>query len=168
MNPQVAYENVVGRLRTRWLYFRGEKSSIDVCQVLKDDLNNQDFLFPVHRPSIQASRFQQRTPWRREAVFYYETRWIDYFLREAQATDSMTESELISREHQSSIPRELGLRCDKKNVLTLWDAWHAKKRAPSPLVPGVDVAAGVEAVSNGVGETSSRDVKDPVASQVLD
>jgi hypothetical protein len=136
MNPQVAYENVVALLRKRWLYFHGEKSLTDVCRVVKDGLDNQGFLFPVRGPSSTTTRPQQRMPWRREAVFYFETRWIEYFLREAQATEPMTEPNLISHENQSSIPKELGLRCDKKDVLALWDAWHAKKRAPSPLVPG--------------------------------
>ena len=167
LNPQVAYENVNARLRKRWIYFRGKKTASDVCQVVKDDLDNQNFLFPAFSvPSAIGRSKQQRTPWRREAVFSYEVRWIDYFLREAQAMEPMTESELIAHAEQPSIPKELGLRCDEKDVLALWDAWHAKKRAPSPLVPGVDTGSNNGAGSGQVSEIPIR-LKNPVASGLL-
>ncbi|KAF2680195.1 hypothetical protein K458DRAFT_393162 [Lentithecium fluviatile CBS 122367] len=136
---QVAYENVNSRLRERWLYFRGQKSVVDVCQVIKDNLVNQSTHFPPFtRPSGLPAKNVKRTPWRREDVFLYEVCWIHYFLREALAPEPVIESGLDGRANQPAIPEELGLQCNRKDVLELWDAWHVKKRARSPAAPDGD------------------------------
>jgi hypothetical protein len=166
LDLQVAYENVNERLRKCWLHFRGEKSVAEVCQVVKDDLDNQKYLFPAFGPTREVAR-KQRIPWRRETVFNYEIKWIDYFLREAHAVEPMTESEIIARTKQSSIPKELGLWCDDLHVLDLWEAWHTKKRTPSRLMQGGYAGPGVEAVTEQVAEIADGSVQDPVAASVL-
>lgn len=168
LHAQVAYEHVNTRLRKRWLFFRGEKSVSEICQVVKDDLDNQQYLFPAFsRPKETGMPKRQRTPWRSETVFAYEVQWIEYFLREAQAIKPMTESELIIQAKQTSIPKELDLRCERKDVQALWGAWHAKKRAPSPMMPGGEVGRALKAVMEEVVKVADGDVKNPVASGLL-
>jgi hypothetical protein len=161
LSVQVAYENVNARLRKRWLYFRGQKPLSEVCQVVKDDLANQSILFPSSpRASRSIGKSPHRTPWRRESVFYYEIRWIDYFLRETRVPEPMTESELLSRADQPVIPKELGLECNRKDVLALWDIWHKKKRAMSPPLPGMDAEFDLKAGLSGVERDPENEVEE--------
>lgn len=163
---QVAYDNVNTRLRQRWLSHRGQLSASDICQTVKEELSNQNLMWPAF--CFKAGQFKKRKPWRRENVFHYEVRWIDYFVREAQAPEPMTESEIVDREKQPSVPNVLGFTCDKKEVLELWDAWHTKKRARAPAVPGtaMDAASGLEALTlkSAAGEGANRVEEDSGAS----
>lgn len=60
---QVAYENVNTRLRKHWLAHRGHQPVVEVCNVVKEELVNQNFLFPAF--TIKGV-FKKRKPWRRE------------------------------------------------------------------------------------------------------
>ncbi|KAF2638938.1 hypothetical protein P280DRAFT_66789 [Massarina eburnea CBS 473.64] len=126
LEPQVAYGNVNLEIRKCWLYFRGEKSLNDVCRYVE---------YAIHRQNTLPR--DERTPWRRAGVMRYELRWIDYFVRESQITEPLTESELLNRRKESSIPPELGFRCSDKYALHLWEEWQKKKRVPSPILPDV-------------------------------
>jgi hypothetical protein len=132
---QVAYENVVTILRSRWLAQRGRIAAIDLCNSVKTDLINQNFMYPAF--SIKG-KYKKRKPWRRENVFKYELRWIEYFVREAQAQcpDLMTESEIMERRKEASAPGVLGFNlADWPDVRNLWDEWHMKKRAKTLAMP---------------------------------
>ena len=132
---QVAYENVVTVLRSRWLNQRGRVAAIDLCNAMKTDLTNQNFMYPAF--SIKG-KYKKRKPWRRENVFKYELRWIEYFVREAQAQcpDLMTESEIMERRKEASAPGVLGFNlADWPDVRNLWDEWHVKKRAKTLAMP---------------------------------
>ncbi|PSN71598.1 hypothetical protein BS50DRAFT_570925 [Corynespora cassiicola Philippines] len=128
---QVAYENVNGRLRELWLFHRGRLTAVEVTQAVKEELNNQNFMYPAH---TLKGEVKLRKPWRRESVFQYEMRWIEYFVRDAQAQDPalMTESEILDRKKESLIPAVLGLTTKHPAVLTMWEGWHEKKRAKTP------------------------------------
>lgn len=129
---QVAYENVKNELRRVWLAHRGQLNILDVCRVVKDDLKYQAKVFTPFSPAGK-----RRKPWRRENVFKYELRWMDYFLREAyaQAPELLTESELLDRLKESSVPLELAFNITRHDILKLWDEWNAKKRAKTPTPP---------------------------------
>jgi hypothetical protein len=134
LHPQVAYENLNRKIRHRWLYFRGENPVTDICRSIGEDLGNQEILWP---PFTLKGKKKPRTPWRHELVFQYELRWIKYFIRESQIVEPMTESELLERRKEQSIPFELRLGGhEEKYVLDLWESWHKKKRAPFPPLPG--------------------------------
>lgn len=138
MEVQVAYEIVNTRLRQTWLNHRGRLSAVDICQAVKAELRDQNYLWP---PYSVKGRFKRRQPWCRENVFKFQLRWIDYFSREAHAQipELMTESEIMDRKKQSSIPLELGLDLQRGDVMRLWDQWHEKKRAKTPQMPDVEM-----------------------------
>ncbi|KAF2868333.1 hypothetical protein BDV95DRAFT_579618 [Massariosphaeria phaeospora] len=140
---QVAYENVNARLRDIWMANRGRLAVSDVCQAVQEELANQKFMYP---PNSQKGQFKKRKPWRRENVFLFETRWIEYFVEEAaayaKAMDAMTESEIINTKKQSVIPEVLGIHTDRADVHALWREWHEKKRAKTPAVPDDDTETG--------------------------
>jgi len=162
---QVAYENVNARLRERWLDHRGRLGAVDICQAVKDELSNQNFLFPAF--SIKGTA-KKRKPWRRENVFKYELRWIDYFVREAQAQapELMTESEIMDRKKEASAPAVLGFNINRQDVSRLWDAWNEKKRAKTLAMPGVDIDTGLVAgLPNGiVKQEANSNVKESMQS----
>lgn len=174
---QVAYENVVNRLRVRWLNQRGSIGTVDLCHAVKTELSNQNFMFPAF--SIKGP-FKKRKPWRRENVFKYELRWIDYFVKEAQAQspDLMTESELMERRKESSAPAALGFNLgDRPDVRKLWDEWNAKMRAKTLAMPERDtnidtgLAAGspegnVLKETNGNAKESNPDSTDSMDSDI--
>lgn len=88
--PQLAYENIVHRLRALWLS-RSQNPSANlsvtsVCRIVLADLKTEEDQ-PVSQPL---------NPWRRSSVFAYEVRWARYFVREAETMDkrpTMTEKQ---------------------------------------------------------------------------
>jgi hypothetical protein len=88
--PQLAYENIVHRLRALWLS-RSQNPSANLsvtslCRVILADLKTEE-----DQPISQALK-----PWRRSSVFAYEVRWARYFVREAETMDkrpTMTEKQ---------------------------------------------------------------------------
>jgi hypothetical protein len=134
LENQVGYEIVNGKLRDRWLNGRGRLSALQVCEAVKDELRQQNYMWP---PYSVKGKFKRRKPWCREGVFKHQLAWIDYYLREAQmqAPELMTESEIMDRKKHSSIPPELKLNIDRGDVLELWDEWNEKKRAKSLAMP---------------------------------
>lgn len=88
--PQLAYENIVHRLRALWLS-RSQNPSANLsvtslCRVILADLKTEE-----DQPVSQALN-----PWRRSSVFAYEVRWARYFVREAETMDkrpTMTEKQ---------------------------------------------------------------------------
>jgi len=131
---QVAYENVVNKLRSRWLAQRGKASTVDLCLAFKDELANQNTLWPAF---YLKGPNKKRKPWRREQVFMWELRWIDYFLQEAQAQvpELLSESEIMERKKEPSVPTALGLNLKRDDVRKMWDEWHLKKRAKKQGLP---------------------------------
>lgn len=136
---QLAYENVNKRLRKQWLADLGATSALDVCLAVRCELEHDEKNRPpFSRPSATTRVLgRYRTPWRRESVFLYELRWIDYFVREANEAreanhaEPMTESGILAR---AGPPSELHLPLERQDILQLWDAWHAKKRGTSPIL----------------------------------
>ncbi|CAO2649577.1 Nn.00g069620.m01.CDS01 [Neocucurbitaria sp. VM-36] len=142
--PQVAYSNVVQRLRKSWL-LRVAAATIDltsiptipllpICTFAKDNLENEAREFP---PDSQRGT-KARKPWRRENVFLYEIAWGRYFEREAGMLErrvfmSVRERERVEfSERMMPVPKELRL-CLRRGpgrdgVLELWREWHAGKR----------------------------------------
>jgi hypothetical protein len=141
---QVAYENVVHRLRAVHLQATSTNSSnstyspstltTSLCQAVLTSLTHEN----QQSPAGTQVRTGRRTPWRSEVVFRYEIAWAKYFVREAQMLEqwpSMTEQ---AREKQDFanrmylIPKELGLVVKKREmrdgVLELWMVWHEGKR----------------------------------------
>ncbi|KAF2654765.1 hypothetical protein K491DRAFT_693568 [Lophiostoma macrostomum CBS 122681] len=134
LEGQVGYEIVNGKLRDRWLNGLGRLSALQVCEAVKDELRQQNYMWP---PYSVKGKFKRRKPWCRESVFKHQLEWIDYYLREAQmqAPELLTESEIMDRKKDSSIPPELKLNVDRRDVLKLWDEWNEKKRAKTPVMP---------------------------------
>jgi hypothetical protein len=134
---QVAYENVVGRLRELWFAHHGRTSATDICRIAKENLDRQKEAFPnsfAGKPSSSRPR-----PWRRQNVFNYELKWIAYFIREAQILDGAhekkSEAELLEFKKESPVPNELGLHLNNGAVIKMWGEWHGKKRVLAPVVP---------------------------------
>ncbi|ORX93020.1 hypothetical protein BCR34DRAFT_243814 [Clohesyomyces aquaticus] len=162
---QVAYESVCARLRWRWLENRGQKTPLDVCHVIKGELDRDERVWPV----MSNLRFtKKRKPWRRENVFRYELRWIKYFIREAQVLSQspglMTESELSNASMDSPVPPEVGLNISRSDVLGMWNTWNSLKRARIPSVPDLetgmkeglrDPGSEVDGKTDGIGEASA-------------
>ena len=89
--PQLAYDNIVHRLRALWLSRSQDPSSgnlsiLSLCRTVLADLKTEE-----DQPVSQALN-----PWRRSSVFAYEVRWARYFVREAETMDKrprMTEKQ---------------------------------------------------------------------------
>lgn len=73
---QVAYERLVKLLRERWTLAKGERSAVELTRELRDELADE-----AKRP-LYLER-GPRTPWRRGAVFQFEIRWSEWFLKKA-------------------------------------------------------------------------------------
>ena len=73
---QVAYERLVKLLRERWTLAKGERSAVELTRELRDELADE-----AKRSS--SLRSGTRTPWRRNAIFQFEIRWSEWFLKEA-------------------------------------------------------------------------------------
>ncbi|KAL7771840.1 hypothetical protein CFE70_001790 [Pyrenophora teres f. teres 0-1] len=138
LQPQVAYGNVVRRLRKIWLQRALQDANnvplVEICKWILQDLKIEAEDSPVG----SEYRTKQRQPWRREDVFKYEICWTKYFVREAEVLEqrkSMSEEELAKQDFRDKlhpIPKELDIyvrkSCNKKNVLDSWKAWHVRKR----------------------------------------
>lgn len=119
---QVAYANVNSAIRSQWFQHEGQKSLEEITLAVHQDLIKQKW---SREPLI---------PWRCIDVLQWEIRWARYFIRESQNPDALTESEILEQREDSHIPKELGLACNKQDVLDLWEAWHREKRTiPQPL-----------------------------------
>jgi hypothetical protein len=161
--PQIAYINVVQRIRKMWLLHAKKDPAnvplVPIChQVLKNYLDEAE-RFPLGT----ANRTRKREPWRRELVFMYEPRWARYFIFETTMIferESMTEKgreahdELIADSYP--IPPSLRIRVEKDEneemVWNLWRAWHRKKRS---TVPTLNLQG-----STGAEEDKAEDGKD--------
>ncbi|KAF2715337.1 hypothetical protein K504DRAFT_529528 [Pleomassaria siparia CBS 279.74] len=171
---QIAYENVVKTLRSRWLHHRGRVAAIDICYAVKEELANQNFLYPAF---TLKGKNKKRKPWRREYVFKYELRWIEYFVTEAaaQTPELMTESELMERKKEASAPGVLGFNLgDRADVRKLWDEWNVRRRVKLSPVPGTEkaLAAGMvhgqetnHHVEENLSHTSETDIDDMTQSK---
>jgi hypothetical protein len=73
---QVAYERLVKLLRERWTLAKGERSAVELTRELRDELADE-----AKRSSSLGSG--TRAPWRRNAIFQFEIRWSEWFLKEA-------------------------------------------------------------------------------------
>jgi hypothetical protein len=135
---QLAYENILHRLRKLWLE-RAHEDSADIplpslCRLVLDDLKAEE----EEAPARSQAGTKKRTPWRRETVFQYELRWAKYFVREAETAEKrakMTEKQLDKQDFMDKmypIPKELKIyvtiKKNQKMVSDLWKDWHHKKR----------------------------------------
>lgn len=149
--PQLAYENVVRRLRKIWLQRAVQDHTnvplVEICNWILQDYKIE----AEDSPPGTEYLTRQRQPWRREEVFRYEIRWAQYFVREAEVMEkrsTMSKEDLGMQDFRDKlqpIPRELGIYIRKsgykKTVLELWMAWHQDKRRE---VPAVDAGLGVD------------------------
>lgn len=81
---QIAYSNVNKRLREMWLRYRGLWSVSDVCHAVRANLENEAARCPPFKHGEVLHGMWVRVPWRREVVFFYELRWVEYFVHEAE------------------------------------------------------------------------------------
>jgi hypothetical protein len=122
---QVAYQNVLHRLRLLWFQTPAPTTLLSLCETIDLALAHEN---ASSRP----------TPWRRAAVFAHELRWIKYFVREAavaeewenMTTEEKRKQEFIERMY--TVPKELGIvfkkKESRKGVMEMWEAWNAEKR----------------------------------------
>ncbi|RAR06877.1 ARP2/3 complex, 21 kDa p21-Arc subunit [Stemphylium lycopersici] len=151
--PQVAYENVVLRLRKMWLQHANTRPVntpvLGICQWILEDYKAEE----DESPAGSLRRTQRRTPWRREEVFKYELCWAKYFVREAEALErrggmmEMEREKLEFVEKLYPVPKELHIYVRKapnqKVVWEMWKGWQKKKRGS---VATRDAQEGVERV----------------------
>ncbi|KAH7087789.1 hypothetical protein FB567DRAFT_621870 [Paraphoma chrysanthemicola] len=137
---QVAYQNMVHRLRLSWLHYVARTQSTEnvplhsFCADIKRRLEleqNRDPIGALHKTG-------ERTPWRRETVFAFELRWADYFVREAgmmQRWPNLGEAERDRQQFMHRlfpIPKELKIviknKDIKREIIALWNTWNGEKR----------------------------------------
>ena len=139
---QIAYENIVHRLRALYLASPAPSPSKDldhvlsICIAVHAALATEATQSP---PDLSLHRAHLRTPWRREAVVMFESHWADYFVREAGMMAQwarMTEAQQEKQDFTNRlypIPKELCVvvrdRRNRKGVVGLWESWHKEKRA---------------------------------------
>lgn len=159
LEPQVAYETLVARLRTRWLQHRGRRPIVDICEDERLELERLESIWPVF--SLKGPK-KARKPWRREMVFKFELQWIIYFVDEAkkQSLQLMTESELMDRRKYSAVPKGLKIHIAKQHLLKLWETWNEIKRAPVPAIPDDLLARLAEEEEKEKERTAAKDVED--------
>ncbi|CAE7009790.1 hypothetical protein P3342_003092 [Pyrenophora teres f. teres] len=164
LQPQVAYGNVVRRLRKIWLQRALQDANnvplVEICKWILQDLKIEAEDSPVG----SEYRTKQRQPWRREDVFKYEICWTKYFVREAEVLEqrkSMSEEELAKQDFRDKlhpIPKELDIyvrkSCNKKNVLDSWKAWHVRKRQ---VLGSRDTGLGMDGTQDADMEESEDD-----------
>jgi hypothetical protein len=134
---QLAYENVLHRLRCIWLHHAADPSIdtpnvADICKLVKRHLELEQHTQPLNTGG-------PRKPWRREWVFMYELRWANYFVREAQLLHFWPEMSEKQKERMQfafkvrPMPKELAIVIRKREtenaILNLWVAWSKWKRA---------------------------------------
>jgi hypothetical protein len=164
--PQLAYENVVERLRKLWFEHATQPSAnvptLSLCRLLLADLKAEE----EKTRSGTQNNTKTRTPWRREAVFQYELRWAKYFVREVETADkrpNMTEKQLDKQEFMDRmypIPKELKIlirnQKNQKQVLDLWKAWHHGKRGTKEQ-EGAGLGIGGARDEDGEGDVDGRE-----------
>jgi len=138
---QVAYLRIVGLLRERWLAERGNIDTVELCQQVADDLDDQANRYPPM--SLKGKK--QRKPWRRETVFKWEIRWAHYFLREAKALTSTNAEYRVHKKRKSAcmvevVPPELnfGSRVSNREnpvVYEMWSKWAEFRMGKMPATP---------------------------------
>jgi hypothetical protein len=163
--PQIAYGNVVRRLRKVWLERANQHTDniplLDICNWVRGGLEAEAEDSPVGKERGTKAR----RPWRREDVFDYELRWARYFVREVEAFEKrpkMTEAELDKQDFMDKmfpIPKELSLyvknNLNKKWVLDMWKAWHHKKRGtPTEERVGLGIGGAKEDTEHATGGAS--------------
>jgi hypothetical protein len=140
---QIAYEMVNTRLRERWEEMRSTGSLqtaraplVAVCRSVQRTLKEQQ---SIRFGNNKWGESKDLKPWSRNIVFYYQLRWIDYFIREAKAMvpKLLTESEILEKkEKMPVVPPELlfgKLTPEVPDyVLPKWRAWNEKKREGTP------------------------------------
>ncbi|KAJ6282111.1 hypothetical protein J3E71DRAFT_241052 [Bipolaris maydis] len=160
--PQLAYQNVVRRLRKLWL-LRAKENPTEIslkyiCEKVLDELLDESEKLPFGK----ANKTTRRTPWRREQVFRFEPCWAHYFVLEARrmsGRSSMTsmegETQDAHPETEFVIPMTLGIHvknpANKEHVCQLWKEWHKKKRRPVPALSPQGSTAAVEDVAGRHG-----------------
>ncbi|EUC44096.1 hypothetical protein COCMIDRAFT_99022, partial [Bipolaris oryzae ATCC 44560] len=143
--PQLAYQNVVQRLRKLWLLHAKEDpteiSLTHICEQVFDDLLDESEKLPFGK----ANKITRRTPWRREQVFKFERCWAHYFVLEARRMNERSRMTAMERETQDvhfeeeyPIPTTLGIHvknhANREHLCQLWREWHKKKRRPVPIL----------------------------------
>ncbi|KAJ5061406.1 hypothetical protein J3E72DRAFT_190750, partial [Bipolaris maydis] len=163
--PQLAYQNVVRRLRKLWL-LRAKENPTEIslkyiCEKVLDELLDESEKLPFGK----ANKTTRRTPWRREQVFRFEPCWAHYFVLEARrmsGRSSMTsmegETQDAHPETEFVIPMTLGIHvknpANKEHVCQLWKEWHKKKRRPVPALSPQGSTAAVEDVAGSMQDDS--------------
>lgn len=136
---QVAYSNIVHRLRNDWVAHvashtdnsHDSTSVRDICKSLRLVLRAES---NAHPPGASAGT-GARQPWRREEVFQFEMMWIRYFVREAETMRDfrrMSEKRRVAvkaQMEQSVVPKELSMDVTQPDVKQLWVEWQNGKRA---------------------------------------
>ncbi|KAH7074823.1 hypothetical protein BKA63DRAFT_322200 [Paraphoma chrysanthemicola] len=137
---QIAYQNMVHRLRLSWLHYVARTESTEnvplhsLCAEIKRRLELEQNRDPIG--ALQKTG--ERTPWRRETVFQFELRWADYFVREAEMMQRWPNLCEAERERQEfmhrlyPIPKELEIiiknKDIKREIIALWNRWNDEKR----------------------------------------
>jgi hypothetical protein len=125
LNANIAYENVLHRLRLLWLHTPASTSLLSLCETVELALAHENLIYPLR-------------PYRCLAIFIYELRWIKYFIREAAVAeewDKMSSEEKRKQdfvEKMYVVPEELEIDFKKEEnregVLMKWEVWNAVKR----------------------------------------
>jgi hypothetical protein len=138
---QVAFQNVVHRLRRVWLATSPPedpdtsiRNTLGVCTIVQHKLNSES----VDYASLLSVAHGHLSPWRRASVFHYEVNWIAYFVREAQLMEKWPSLSVAEKEKQDFanrmylIPKELGIlvrnREVRKKIMEMWRVWNEGKR----------------------------------------
>jgi hypothetical protein len=137
---QIAYQNMIHRLRLSWLRHIAQTQSavgvplVSLCTDIKRHLEREQNRHPIG--SLHKSG--DRIPWRRENVFRFELRWADYFVREAEMLQRWPNLNGAEREKQQltsrlyPIPKELRIvvwkKENMKEVMKMWNMWNEEKR----------------------------------------
>jgi len=163
--PQLAYQNVVQRLRKLWLLYAKETpveiSLKYICEEVFDDLLEESEKLPFGK----ANKTTKRTPWRREQVFKFEPCWAHYFVQEVRWMSERSNMTLMERETRDAhpetefvIPTTLGIHvknnANREQIFQLWREWHSKKRRPVPTLDLQGGAAIVGGVAGSMHENS--------------
>ncbi|KAL6160423.1 hypothetical protein ACJBU6_01762 [Exserohilum turcicum] len=142
LHPQVAYEDVVHRLRKAWLLCAKQNPAniplLAICKSVLDEYKTEAIDSP---PGTEAGT-KERKPWRRERIFQWEISWAKYFVREVEtlaSRASMTEEEKEQEDYildLCPVPQELYIyvknKANRNELLEMWRAWQKKKRTPGP------------------------------------
>lgn len=141
---QMAYQNILHRLRRLHIHHSGTTSILSICEAIRDLLDVEEQASRVGTQALTGTR----SPWRREIVFDYEMRWAKYFVREAEVLERWKEMDEMQRAKQVlahrlyPVPKELNIifrnRVNVKEVHKLWKAWQEEKRADIQMDAGAE------------------------------